>query len=364
MKLSTVPRVRLANLPTPLQELPNLSKALKGPRIFVKRDDMTGLALGGNKTRKLEYLMADALRHKADYIVTGAGFQSNWCTQAIAAAHKLGMKIVLVNSGPIDGYDEEDYDGNHLLHFLQGAEIKVVKPENQQKVIDETVDALKATGHRPYILTLAGSTPLGVVGYVNAVVELLQQAIELGISINYLIHCTGSGGTQSGLIIGSKALSTNIKIIGSTSGSRSKKQQIDSVSSLIDESLKFMQLDLKITKNDIIIYDQYAGGGYGVITEGKAEAIKIMAEMEGLFLDPVYTSSAGACLIDLCRKSLFKPDDVVVFLHTGGSAALFPYKTPLKDYVLGKDLSWTIPSWSPLASQHKSGKTLNGLTKG
>lgn len=349
-ELDTLARVKLASLPTPLQELPNLSRTLKGPRTFVKRDDMTGLALGGNKTRKLEYLMADALRYKADYIVTGAGFQSNWCTQSVAAARRLGMKIVLIKTGPKEGYDPGDYDGNHLLHFLQGAEIKVVKPENFLKITEETMEELKLAGHMPYLLTDTGSTPLGVAGYVNAMLELSQQTVELGINVDYLVHTTGSGGTQAGFIIGAKALSNNIKIICSTTGSRSRDQAAENVSNIIDESLRFLQLDLKITGDDIIIFDQYAGGGYGFMTKEKAEAIRIVAETEGLLLDPVYTGSAMACFIDLCRQGFFKPDDVVVFLHTGGSVALFPYKTPLKDYALGETSSWTVPPWSPVAS--------------
>lgn len=347
MKLSALPRIRLANLPTPLQELPNLSRALKGPKILVKRDDMTGLAFGGNKTRKLEYLMADAVRCEADYIVTGAGFHSNWCTQTTAAACKLGMKTVLIKGGPEEDYDPEDYDGNHLLHFLQGAEIKVVRPDNEEKIKEEYVEKLKAAGHRPYLLTSTGSTPLGVAGYVNAMLEILQQSIEMGIYIDYLIHATGSGGTQAGLIIGAKAFNTNIKIIGSTTGSSLKSQQIRKVSRIIDESLEVLQFDLNITDDDIIVYDKYAGGGYGFMTEEKAEAVKIVAETEGLFLDPVYTGSAMACLIDLCRKGFFKPEDVVVFMHTGGSVALFPYKMPIKAYVLGQKPSWTVPPWSP-----------------
>jgi D-cysteine desulfhydrase family pyridoxal phosphate-dependent enzyme len=350
MKLSGFPRIRLANLPTPLQELPNLSRVLHGPKIFAKRDDLTGLAFGGNKTRKLEYLMADALRHKANYIVTGAGFHSNWCTQAAAAARRLGMKIALIKEGPKEGYDPGDYDGNHLLHFLQGAEIKIVRPENRREIEEETMKELKAAGQRPYLSANMGSTPLGDLGYINAVLELLQQAVELGIDINYLVHATGSGGTQSGLVIGAKAFNTNIKVIGSTTGTRSRDQQVEHVSTLIDECLRFLELDLKITQDDLFIYDEYAGGGYGFISEGKAEAIKMVAEMEGLFLDPVYTSSAMACLIDLCRAGFFKPDDVVVFLHTGGPAALFPYKVPLKAYALGEAPPWTVPPWSPLAS--------------
>ena len=348
MKLSALPRVRLASmLPTPLQELPNFSKLLKGPRIFIKRDDLTGLAFGGNKTRKLEYLLADALKKNADYIVTGAGFQSNWCTQA--AAVKLGMKIVLIKRGPIDGYDPEEYDGNHLLHFLQGAEIKVAKPENVRKVQDDTIEELRKKGHRPYFLADAGSTPPGVAGYLNMMLELSQQAVDLGVGIDYLVHTTGSGGTQSGILIGAKALNTGIKIIAASTGSRLRDEQRTKVYNLTQESLKFFDLNVKIDEKDVVVHDQYAGGGYGFMTEGKAEAIELLAETESIFLDPVYTSSSMACLIDLCKQGFFKKDDVVVFLHTGGNVALFPYRNPLKSYVLGKKLPWKIPSWSPLS---------------
>lgn len=351
MRLSGLPRVRLANLPTPLQELPNLTKSLGGPRIFIKRDDMTGLAFGGNKTRKLEYLMADALKHKADYIVTSAGFHSNWLTQTVAASRRLGLKVAIVKTGPRDGYEPESYDGNHLLHFLMGADIKVVRPENSAKALEETMEVLRAEGHRPYPMTATGSTPPGVAGYTNAILEIASQAVEMGIDIDYIVHATGSGGTQAGLIIGAKALSTGIKVIGSTTGSSSSDQQIEKVSNLIDESLGFLQLDLRIDEDDVIVFDQYAGEGYGFITEGKAEAIKMVAETEGLFLDPVYTASSMACLIGLCREGYFKSDDVVVFLHTGGQAALFPYRDPLRAYALGKETPWVIPSWSPSAAK-------------
>jgi L-cysteate sulfo-lyase len=347
MKLSSLPRVRLAHLPTPLQELPNLTKALKGPRIFVKRDDLTGLALGGNKTRKLEYLMGEAVQQKADYIVTSAGFHSNWCTQTAAAARKLGMKIFLIKTGPYDGYEPEDYDGNHLLHLLAGAKIKVVLPEKVSAAVEETVAELRSAGHRPFVLAEMGSTPPGVAGYVNFVLELATQAIQSGLNVKYLVHTTGAGGTQAGLVIGTKAFHTEIGVIGSTSGSRSRTDQVTRVSNLINESLKFLEMDVRIGMEDIIVYDQYAGDGYGYATERKAEAVKMLAELEGLFLDPVYTASSMACLIDLARRGFFQKDDVVVFLHTGGSAALFAYKGPLRAFIQGKKLPWTIPPWSP-----------------
>ncbi|MFB0543397.1 MAG: D-cysteine desulfhydrase family protein [Candidatus Bathyarchaeia archaeon] len=345
MKLGTLPRVKLTNLPTPLQEAPNLSKALGGPRILVKRDDLTGLAFGGNKTRKLEFLMADALREGADVIVTGAGFQSNWCTQSAAAARRLGMKCVLIKSGPVDGYDPEDYDGNHLLHFLMGAEIKVATGRNTRKVYDETMEELREKGHRPHLLTAAGSTPPGVMGYVNAVLELASQAVEQGIKIDYLVHASGSGGTMAGLVLGAKALNTGIEIIGAAV-SPGKERMVKNVTRLVNESAGYLGVDLAVNEDEITVYDEYAGPGYGVLTDEKAEAVKIAAETEGLFLDPVYTGTSMAALIGLSREGVFKADDTVVFLHTGGSAALFPYRSPLKAYGVGKPMPWRVPPWA------------------
>ncbi len=183
--------------------------------------------------------------------------------------------------------------------------------------------------------------------------ELFSQAVETGIGINYLVHASGSGGTQAGLILGAKAFQTNIRVIGSTTGSRTKEDQMANVTRLIQDSQKLLESNLKIDEGDITVYDQYAGAGYGFMTPGKAEAVRLVAETEGIFLDPVYTGSAMACLIDLCRKKFFKKSDVVAFLHTGGQAALFPYKGPLKEYGLGKHPSWTIPPWSPENKKRK-----------
>jgi L-cysteate sulfo-lyase len=347
MKLSTLPRVKLGVFPTPLQELSNLTKSLNGPRIFVKRDDMTGLAFGGNKTRKLEYLMGDALNNNADYIVTGGGFQSNWCTQAAAAAVKLGMGVKLIKTAPHEGYIPEKFEGNDLLHRLMGAEIIATRPENAQAAHEKTMEELRADGHRPYQLMAAGSTPPGVASYVNCVLELMNQSVAEGVDFDYLIHTTGSAGTQAGLVIGAKAFSTRMKVIAATAGMRSKDIQSQNVTRLIEESVGFLDLDCGINEDDIVIYDQYCGDGYGYMTADKAEAIKLLADKEGLFLDPVYTGSSMACLIDLCRKNFFKPDEKVVFLHTGGPAALFAFKDPLRSYMEGKDFPWIIPPWSP-----------------
>jgi L-cysteate sulfo-lyase len=319
---------------------------MKGPRIWVKRDDLTGLAFGGNKTRKLEYLMGEAIKHKADCIVTHAGFHSNWLTQTAAAARKLGMEIYMVKTGPHDGYDPDDYDGNHLLHFLAGANMKVVRPEKVAATVEETAAELRAAGRRPFILREMGSTAPGVAGYVNFFIELISQISDLNLSVNYLIHTTGAGGTQAGLIIGAKAFNTGIQVIGSTSGSKTTSEQTLNIFNLIKESLQYLEMDVKVGVEDIVVHDNYADG-YGYATEKKAEAVRMLAELEGLYLDPVYTASSMACLIDLCRNGFFTKDHVVVFLHTGGSAALFAYKEPLRAFGQGKKIPWTIPPWSP-----------------
>lgn len=348
MKLSTLLRIRLANLPTPLQKLPNLSEEL-GPRILVKRDDLTGLAFGGNKARKLEYLMGDAVDKGADYIITGAGFHSNWCTQTAAAARRLGMKVSLVKKGPRDGYDPEDYDGNHLLHMLLGADIRVVRPENFDKTMAEIEEVAKSDGYRTYTMGIGGSNPIGASGYVNCMLELVAQSVEKGINIDYLVHASGSGGTQAGLVVGAKAFNSRIKVVGISTGSSSSEEQTDKVARISNETFEFLEIDANCTVEDIIVFDQYAGEDYGFMTEGKAEAIQMLAQKEGLFLDPVYTGSAMAGLIGLCRDGFFKPEDTIVFLHTGGPVALFPYRETLKAHIRGEPLPWVIPEWSTRA---------------
>ena len=347
MKLGSLPRARLACLPTPIQELPNLSKKLGGPRIWVKRDDLTGLAFGGNKARKLEYLMGDAVAKKADVIVTGAGFHSNWCTQTAAAARKLGLDIVLVKNGPKDGWEPAEWDGNHLLHELMGAEIKVVRPEKFKDTLDAEMEAQRKAGRTPYFIPVGGSVPLGAAGYVNAMLETFNQSSDLGVDFDYLVHGTGSGGTQAGLVMGARALNTGTRIIGASVGWTSKEEQQAGVNKIIKDSHNVLGLDVEIPLSDIVVYNEYVGGGYGFISEEKAEAVKVLAETEGIFIDPVYTATAMACLIDLCRKRKFKKRDNVLFLHTGGAVALFPYRAPLRAYSEGKPFPWTVPDWSP-----------------
>jgi L-cysteate sulfo-lyase len=350
MKLESLPRVRLANLPTPIQELHNLTKKLGGPRIWVKRDDLTGLAFGGNKARKLEYLMGEVLAKKCDYVVTNAGFHSNWCTQTASACRKLGLGIVLVKNGPTDRWEPSEWDGNHLLHKLMGAEIYVARPENVKAVVDDQMERLKKDGHRPYYMPLGGSVILGAAGYVNAMLEIMNQSQQIGVHFDYIIHCTGSGGTQAGLVIGAKALNSGCKIISVADDSSPIEEHIAKVKPIIKEARSVLDLEIDITNEDLTIYNDFGGGGYGFISKEKIDAIKTFAEMEGIFIDPVYTAPAAATMIDMIKQKKFKKSENVLFLHSGGSAALFAYKTPIKAHLQGKKLPWTVPDWSSQAT--------------
>ena len=347
MKFSEFPRAYIATLPTPLQYLPNLTEKLGGPNIWVKRDDLTGVAFGGNKARKLEYIMGDALDNDADVIVTGAGFHSNWCTQTVAAAKKLGLDIYLVKSAPYEDYDGQDWDGNHLLHHLMGAHVKTVRPEHFMDTINATMDQLKADGRNPYYTPVGGSDPTGASAYMNAVLELTYQANDEGVHFDSLFHATGSGGTQAGLVMGTKAFNTGMKIVGAACGWTEKHEQIDKVRGIVLDAMKKYDLEFNLRDEDLIVYNEYVGGGYGFMSEAKLEAVKMLAETEGLMIDPVYTSVAMACLIDQVKKGKFKKEDNILFLHTGGAVALFPYKEPIKAYVQGKPIPWTKPDWSP-----------------
>ena len=346
MNLGSIPRVKLANLPTPLQKLTNLSKELGGPTIYIKRDDLTGLAFGGNKARKLEYLMGEAQNQNADYIVTGAGYQSNWCTQTAAASKKLGMDIVLIKKGPYEDYEGEDWDGNHLLHRLYGAEIKVVESESYETAVEETMQTLKNKGHKPYYIPIGGSTPLGAAGYLNAILELTYQATRMNTKLDYLVHGTGSGGTLAGSILGAKTFNPGMHVLGIAVDEKTVESHVKKVKKIIDESIEYYQLSYKPKLDDIQIISGYARDGYGYVTKQKIDAVKILAETEGVCIDPVYTGTAMAGLIDLIKNGKFNKRDNIVFIHTGGAVALFPYKEPIKAHLSKSQFPWEKPQWS------------------
>ncbi|MFQ6000172.1 MAG: D-cysteine desulfhydrase family protein [Anaerolineae bacterium] len=321
-----LPRLRLAHLPTPLEEMPNLRQRLKGPRLLIKRDDQTGLATGGNKTRKLEYLMADALAQGADTIVTLGAAQSNHARQTAAAAAKLGLKALLL----LRGEEPRLRNGNLLLDDLLGAEVRWMGPQRHlaPERIAGVLEELKQAGQRPYLIPYGGSNEVGVLGYIQAMRELLDQLKESGLEADHLVVATSSGGTQVGLTLGAKIYGYGGEIIG-ISVDLPREELLSDLVSLAQVTAARWGFNLSLDRDDFRVYDDYLGEGYGVLGPPEVEAIKLLARTEGLLLDPVYTGRAMAGLIDLIRRGTFRPNEAVIFWHTGGIPALFAYAQEL-----------------------------------
>ena len=328
-------KIPLAFLPTPLEYAKNLTKILKGPKIFFKRDDCTGLAFGGNKTRKLEYIMADVLKKQADVIITIGGLQSNWARQAAAAARKLGLKIILV----LNGKEPEEYQGNLLLDSILGCDIRF-KPykdeEEQREEAGETpitggiAKEAKKNGEIPYIIPLGGCNPIGNLGYINAVKELKKQSEEKNMNINYIVSAVGTGGTQAGIELGLKLYKMNTKCYG-ISISRHIKPKSQEIADLCNQTVKYFKLECsQFSPDEITVNYDYIGERYAIPTNECIDAIHTVAQTEGIILDPVYTGKAMAGLIDLIKKGKFKKDENIVFLHTGGETANFAYNKVFK----------------------------------
>jgi L-cysteate sulfo-lyase len=326
MNISRFPRIRLGHLPTPLEPMPNLSKKLGGPRLWIKRDDCTGLSSGGNKTRKLEFLMAEAVAKGADMVITQGATQSNHARQTAAAACKLGMKCSILLEDRT-GRNDPDYtlNGNVLLDRLHGATISKRPGGTDMATEMETLAArLKSEGHKPYVIPGGGSNPVGALGYVNCALELLGQLNDKGLAPSHVVHATGSAGTQAGLVTGLVASRSGIPVLGI--GVRAPKaKQEEMVHSLARRTADYMGLGDVVKKEDVTANCDYVGDGYGIPSPGMVEAVRMVAELEGILLDPVYSGKGMAGLIDLIRRKHFKADSDVVFLHTGGSAGLFGY---------------------------------------
>ncbi len=313
-----VPRLRFAHLPTPIDELGRLSKALGGPRIFVKRDDATGLALGGNKTRKLEFLIADALKKGAATIVTAGAAQSNHCRQTAAAAAKFGLDCVLVLNGP----RPEAASANILLDSLLGARIVwVERREDRERAQMEICAELETAGKAPYFMPYGGSTPIGALGYAFAVEEAMKQ----GMDADWYVFGTSSGGTHAGLVLGARLFGLRGNVLG-ISIDESEAWLKERVSSLASDASELLGPRIEVRPEDILANDAYCRAGYGVLTDAEIEAVGLFARTEGLLLDPVYTGRAAAGLIDLARKGFFGKNDTVLFWNTGGQPALFAEK--------------------------------------
>lgn len=326
MLLSRFPRVSLAHLPTPLEHLPRLSKHLGGPKIYVKRDDCTGLGTGGNKTRKLEFLMADAMQKNADVIITQGAVQSNHARQTAAAACKLGMACELIFEKRVaDAPDAYLKSGNVLLDRIYGANIsEVEKGSDMNAAMEAVAEDLRAKGKTPYIVPGGGSNRIGALGYVDCALECLSQANRDGIVIDHIVHATGSAGTQAGLVVGLKASHANIPLLG-IGVNAPKDEQEEKVYKLAVETADYVGAPGIVLREDIIANCDYVGPGYGVPTEGMNEAVMLLARMEGLLFDPVYSGKGLAGLIDLIHKGFFSGANSVIFVHTGGSAGLFGY---------------------------------------
>lgn len=326
MHLSRFPRLRFAHLPTPLEPMESLSRELGGPRLWIKRDDCTGLATGGNKTRKLEFLMADALEQGCDSVITQGAVQSNHARQTAAIATKLGLKchILLENR---TGSTDRDYldNGNVLLGRLLGATVST-RPggADMAREMDLVAERLRAEGSKPYVIPGGGSNPVGALGYVNAALELLTQANDMGLRIDRVVHATGSAGTQAGLVTGLTAARSGIPVLGIGVRAPREAQEL-AVFDLARRTADHTGLGDIIAREDVVANCDYVGEGYALPTQGMVEAVRLVARTEAILLDPVYSGKGMAGLIDLIRKGHFRKEENVVFLHTGGSAALFGY---------------------------------------
>ena len=326
MHLARFPRVFLAHLPTPLEKMDRLSKELGGPEIWIKRDDCTGLSTGGNKTRKLEFLMAEAQAMGADTVMTQGATQSNHARQTAAFSAKLGMACHILLEDRT-GSNDANYNGNGnvLLDHLHGATTSKRAGGMDMAAEMETVaNRLRADGRRVYIIPGGGSNATGALGYVNCAFELVSQANDRGMVIDHLVTATGSAGTQAGLITGLKAINAQIPLLGI--GVRAPKdKQEENVYNLALKTAEKLGCPGVVSRADVVADSSYVGSGYGIPRADTLEAIRMFAELEGLLLDPVYSGKGAAGLIDYCRKGHFKKGERVVFLHTGGSAALFGY---------------------------------------
>ena len=330
MHLARFPRVRFAHLPTPLEPMANLTRLLGGPSLFVKRDDCTGLATGGNKTRKLEFLIGDALRLGADTLITHGAVQSNHVRQTAAAACRFGLRCEALLERRVPGHGPEyEATGNVLLDRLLRARLHLVAAgTDMDAACAEVAEAVRRRGGRPYIIPGGGSNAVGALGYVDAGLELLQQANARDLRIDGVIVGTGSTGTQAGLVCGLEGANAGIDVLG-ICVRRPQAPQEEAVHQTASATALHLGIKAGIDRARVMANGDYVGLGYGIPTAGTLEAIRIAAEQEGLLLDPVYTGKAMAGLIDLCRQGFFAKDQNIVFLHTGGSAALFAYETDL-----------------------------------
>jgi L-cysteate sulfo-lyase len=326
MHLARFPRVRLFPAPTPLERMENLSRALGGPDIWIKRDDCTVVATGGNKVRKLEWLIGEARAQGADQIVTQGAVQSNHVRQTAAVARRFGMKCLALLEHRIETNDR-DYlnSGNVLLDRLFDCAIEYRAPGlDMNAEAEKRGEELRAEGAKVYVIPGGGSNRVGALGYVSCAQELMQQADEMGLRIDRIVTATGSAGTHAGLVVGLEGMNANVPVLGI--GVRlPKDRQEANVYKLAEATAEYVGMRGGVRREAVVANCDYVGEGYGIPTEGMGEAVRMLAREEGILLDPVYSGKAMAGMIDLIRKGQFGKNETVVFLHTGGAVGLFGY---------------------------------------
>lgn len=315
-------RLGFIRYPTPFEEMKNLRRAVGAARrLFIKRDDLTEIGLGGNKNRKLDYVMKDVLDSGADVVITAGGKQSNHCRQTLAYAVRLGLECHLF----LDGTDDAPHQGNLFIYDIFGAKLHFAEGEEALSAgIGELTRDLTARGKKPYVIKDAASSPLGALGYVDSVGEIARQAAESGADVGHIFLATGSAGTQAGAEVGARLYMPDAKIHG-VSVSRRSEEQASKVARLAAETASFIGEELVFDTADVIVHDEYYGGQYGAPTAAGIDAIKLLGAAEAILLDPVYTGKAFSALLDILKKDGLGDGRDVVFLHTGGAPAIFNF---------------------------------------
>lgn len=327
MKISDYPRKQFGFFPTPFYKLENLSRYFNGPSIYIKRDDMTGLAFGGNKTRKLEYLVGDAVSKNCDCVITGGAAQSNHCRQTAAAAAICGLECHLT----LGGDEPDSYSGNLLLDKLLDAKIHWTGEFRKGEKIPEVFSQLQKVGKKPYIIPYGGSNKIGALGFVEAVSEIKNQAEKLNVKIDHTVFASSSGGTHSGMIVGNELYQFKSNMIGiridkeETSGRSFPEQVLE----LSNELAVDLDLEKSFSDCDLILRSEFMGEGYGVVGDLERNAIHLLASKEGILLDPVYTGRVFGAMISMIENKEFSNDENILFWHTGGTPALFSYSKDL-----------------------------------
>ncbi len=324
MKIEELRSVTLCDLPTPLMEMPALSAKLGGPQILIKRDDLTGLGPGGQKSRMFEFIMSEAKDMGADIVIYLGIPDGNTAPQAFAAARKLGMDIVFLSARDYD----DTIQGNFLLLHLLGAEIKTTDAEfletaKNSKQMESLTAELRSKGRKPYVLSI--KTPLAMVGYVRAVSEICQQLQQKGLTAQHLFLATSGTSFQAGMHLGVKYFQAPFKVVGIMHGLIPKEEMVHNITDMVNSAAKFFEMGFAFTSDEVIVDDEYMGEGYRTLTSKGIEAVKLVAQTEGIFLEPLYTGRAMAALIDQIREGKIKREDTVIFYHSGGMPALYSH---------------------------------------